>query len=262
MSKNSYPPLDDFSVLLVNNNRSKAYLQNLIAEGHEPSSAVVLDTGVNPLPEHAGTDALIDTDHSLELMKSCPEAGVAFNEGEHILRTLQEHDISYHVCRTHSVNDASVIRAIDKCSGAYIVYSGPGGTILRTEILSCKKHMIHVHPGALPEYRGSTPIYFSLLANAPVTSTVTFLEQCLDTGPKFLSRQFILENTTDLDHVFDPAIRAASLLDFFNQNRGKEPVALHDEREARGNVFYIIHPVLKHAAILKISQHRKSLKPV
>ena len=68
-----------FSMLLINNNRSKAYLQNLVLNGFIPENIIVLDDKNIVLPEHTENDKFItcNTKHlirkvdklKLELMK-------------------------------------------------------------------------------------------------------------------------------------------------------------------------------------------------
>ena len=52
---------------------------------------------------------------------------------------------------------------INKSNTDYFIYSGLPGQILPTELLSDKKRILHCHPGKLPNYRGSTTIYYSIL---------------------------------------------------------------------------------------------------
>ena len=48
-----------FSMLLINNNRSKAYLQNLVLNGFIPENIIVLDDKNIVLPEHTENDKFI-----------------------------------------------------------------------------------------------------------------------------------------------------------------------------------------------------------
>ena len=248
-----WPVLNTFSMLLVNNNRSKAYLQNLIKNGHRPDRVVVLNTQGIVLPEHTENDRTMSSQTTQKLIRHCPEAGISFDEKEHISRTLEEQHITHVIIDTIDVNSPEVIRAVAARPGSYIVYSGPGGVILRKEILAQDKYFLHVHPGWLPSYRGSTVMYYAILAGDTPACSVIVLSEEIDNGPVFYRRIFNAGPNTDMDYLFDPSMRTAALVDFFNQNREKSPVPIQLANEESDNrLFYIIHPVLKHLSILSL----------
>ena len=45
----------------------------------------------------------------------------------------------------------------------YYIYSGYPGVIIRDEEILKKKKIVHFHPGKLPDFKGSTTIYYSVL---------------------------------------------------------------------------------------------------
>jgi len=250
-SKTKWPILDKFSMLLISTNRSKAYLQNLIKAGHVPSDILVLDHGKERLPEHTENDMNLSQQTGQTLMRSCQEAGVAFNEKETIIRTIKDNRIPYKILRTKDVNSSEVVDAVRSLNGDYIIYSGPGGVILRKDILSQGKLFLHAHPGWLPNYRGSTCLYYSLIAKEGTGCSVICFNEKVDRGSVFYRRRFDTGATKDIDYIFDPAIRAASLVDFFNENSGKSLKPLSIEDGSSEEEYFIIHPVLKHIALLR-----------
>ncbi|MFH1760574.1 MAG: hypothetical protein ABIA63_05690 [bacterium] len=249
-----WPVLDRFSMLLVNNNRSKAYLQNLIGAGHLPDNVILLDSGRIILPEQTENDMNLFSKTQQKLIRDCPETGIAFDEKEHIQKTAEKNGINLLKIDNLDVNSPEVIGAVKEVSGAYVVYSGPGGAILRKEILSLGKWFLHVHSGWLPDFKGSTTPYYSLLADGGTACSVIALVEEIDTGPVFLREKFYPNPGTDLDYIFDPSSRAASLINFFKQNRGKIPVEIKvsEKEKEGGNLYFIIHPVLKHLSILSM----------
>jgi methionyl-tRNA formyltransferase len=243
-----------FSILLSNNNRSKAYLQNLIGSGFAPDQAIVLNAGSVLRPENTGTDLLQPGQGSQPLVRESRDAGIRFNETEHVLDTLAAASIENIVLNTMDVNSESVISAVREVAGDYIVYSSPGGTILRKGILGQGKEFIHVHPGWLPTYRGSTTVYYSLLADKTVSCSVFLMREQIDAGPLLFRKKFrITETGVDFDRVLDPALRASTLLDFFsNHTEYLDHQITHAYDPS--NTFYIVHPVLKHLAILSLKR--------
>lgn len=237
----------EFSILLSNNNRSKAYLQNLIKNGFVPKKAIILEDKGVLRPENTLTD-IKSTSESL--VKRSHDASICFDEGQHVKDTLDSAGIDRVVLETMNVNSTEVISAVAGLEGDYVVYSGPGGAILRKEILGVGKDFIHVHPGWLPTYRGSTTMYYSLLVNRSVSCSVFLMREALDDGPLLHRRTFqINEHGVDFDYVLDPAVRTATLIDFFSNSDEMLANPLKPGNE-ESNTFYIIHPVLKHLSIL------------
>lgn len=246
-----WPLLDRFSMLLINNNRSKAYLQVLLNKGYIPSHVLILESGAKRLPEHTESDLNLHIETMQKLVRFCLEANISFDEKENILHTVKKHGISYQTIATIDVNSVEVIDALRALPEKYIVYSGPGGAILRHDILSTEKIFLHVHPGWLPDYRGSTVIYYAILANNAVGCSVIALVEDIDKGPIFYRQSFQASQNSNLDYVFDPAIRAATLLEFFNLNINRSPVPIVTPNN-EGQLFFIIHPILKHLSILSL----------
>lgn len=245
----------EFSMLLVNSNRSKAYIQNLVNNGFLPKKVVVLDNKYNKASKQTYHDALVlpDTSQQCCLCYSS-DIKVGFNEKEHILTTINSNNINHIIVNSVDVNSNTVIQEISNLPTKYIIYSGPSGMILRHDILSQGKKFIHVHPGWLPDFRGSTTIYYSMLLKKSVAATVIILDESIDTGSILHQSEFTINETNvDFDHVLDPCLRAKVLLDFFQSNAFNPK----EQNENKNNVFYIAHPIIKHLSILG---HKKNVK--
>lgn len=220
-----------------------------------PTKIIVLNDNNITLVEHTENDKLISIDTKQKFIRKLEDLDIAFDEKEHILKTIHEHKIDYTLVDSLDINSQEVIDEVKKINEMYIIYSGPGGTILRNEILSLGKKFIHVHPGWLPEFRGSTTIYYSMLLNSTVGCSVILFEEGIDEGPVlYKSKYRITEKNIDFDYVLDPLVRAKTLLDFFKDER-IEP--LRQQENNPSNTFYIIHPLLKHISIIK---HNKGIK--
>ena len=236
-----------YSMLLINNNRSKAYLQNLISQGFIPEYIIVLNNKDVDLPEYTENDKIISKNTNQIFIRSLKDLRISFDEKEHILSTIEKNNIEYTILNTLDVNSKEVINAVAKVKTDYIIYSGPGGAILKKDILSQRKKFIHVHPGYLPKYRGSTTIYYSMLINFEVGASVILFEEGIDEGPILYKKKYkIEEKGIDFDYVLDPLVRAKTLIEFFRQNK----INLIKQEE-KASTFYIVHPFIKHAAILK-----------
>jgi len=238
----------NFSMLLINNNRSKAYLQNLIKNSFFPTKIIVLDDGNVTLVEHTENDKLISKDTNQKFIRESLDLGIEFDEKEHILKTIQNYNIDYVIVDNLDINSKDVIKEVKNITDEYIIYSGPGGTILRKEILSLGKKFIHVHPGWLPKFRGSTTIYYSMLFENKVGASVILFKEGIDEGPILYKQEYkIEEKGIDFDYVLDPIVRTKTLIDFFKHN-SINPIKQNDDEE--NSIFYIVHPFIKHASII------------
>lgn len=237
-----------FSMLLINNNRSKAYLQNLIGNNYIPKKIILLNDKNVTLAEHTDNDKLMAKDTNQKFIRKLDDLDISFDEKEHILKTIENNNIDYCLVDNLDINSSEVIKKVAEIEEEYIVYSGPGGTILRSEILSLGKKFIHVHPGWLPKFKGSTTIYYSMLLESKVGCSVILFEEGIDEGPILYQKEYqISEKGIDFDYVLDPLVRAKTLVDFFKMNK-LAPIAQDKSEEA--STFYIIHPLLKHISII------------
>ena len=112
------------------------------------------------------------------------------------------------------------------------------------------KKFLHVHAGVLPKYRGSTTAYYSLLEKNKIGATAIFLEKEIDAGKIVTSEVFPPpEDRTTIDYYYEPYVRArvlAKALKLYVE-AGEFP----ETSQAEGaETYYIIHPVLKHIAIM------------
>jgi methionyl-tRNA formyltransferase len=238
-----------YSMLLINNNRSKAYLQNLISNGFIPEKIILLDANNFELPEHTENDKIISKNTEQKFIRGVEDLNVYFDEKEHILSTIHNNDITHVILNTLDINSQQVVDEVAKITTEYIVYSGPGGSILRHDILSQGKNFIHVHPGWLPKYRGSTTIYYSMLVGSEVGASVILMEGGIDEGPILYRKKYeIKQQVVDFDYVLDPLVRTKILIEFFEHD---EVNLKKQEDYEDANTFYIVHPLIKHASILK-----------
>ena len=78
------------------------------------------------------------------------------------------------------INNAELREYVKKITCDYIVFTGGG--ILKDKILDAGKKFIHIHPGIVPEYRGSTCFYYSIINEKKVGVTAFIMDKTLDNG--------------------------------------------------------------------------------
>lgn len=231
--------LQNIAMLLTSSSRSKAYVQLLAKNDLLPSFCLLMTTDENVLENEAST-----------YIKQGEDNGY-FNVDEPLLYTLRLYNIPYIIISANNVNAPNVIDAIKRIKHQYIIYSGFAGQILRGELFKIGKKYLHVHPGLLPSYRGSTTLYYSLLSEGICGATAIFLDEGIDTGNILMSKTFAApRGNVNLDYVFDPYIRAETLVSLMRDFVTTGQFVAREQELDLGDVFYIIHPVLKHIAIL------------
>jgi len=126
----------------------------------------------------------------------------------------------------------------------FFIFCGKGGEIVKEHILKLNK-FLHIHPGKLPSYRGSTTIYYSLLKESKCFASAFFLDIKIDTGNIIKQMEFDILNI-DIDYLYDPFIRSFLLIDVLRNSDLCACKQTEDSKE-----YYIIHPLLKKLALLK-----------
>ena len=221
--------------------RSQAYIQAMLTKGMVPEEVIFLgpdkERGQSARPPARHWCGLTLPDLSESFSTTCAKSGIR-------VRTTTSAD----------VNSDEVLHALKATNAHLVIYSGIGGQIVRKCILEAGPRFLHMHAGWLPEYRGSTTVYYSLLNRDLPGVSAIFLDVNIDTGP-ILKRQSYRAppDWMDVDLVYDGAIRADLLCQLMKQYQeyGKL-VSTAVQVPEIGRTYYVIHPVLKHIALLSI----------
>ena len=80
-----------------------------------------------------------------------------------IIDLLESANIQFGMLHNDNINSAEAIKTIMNRSEQVFIFSGYGGVILKEKTLATGKKFLHVHGGYLPDYRGSTTNYYSLI---------------------------------------------------------------------------------------------------
>ena len=128
-------------------------------------------------------------------------------------------------------------------------YIFTGGGILESEILSSGPRFIHFHPGLVPFYRGSTCFYYSIINDDKCGVTAYVMDEKLDAGKIIHQKSFSKPSHIFIDDIFDAHIRSDTMIDVLKGSLLLNENFLAQDPDA-GETYFIIHPVLKHIAIL------------
>ena len=175
----------------------------------------------------------------------------SLNNEENLLNLLKNSDIGYEISYNVDINSDDLINKIKIRNENNFIYSGFGGVLLRDNILSIGKRFLHVHGGYLPQYKGSTTNYYSLINENMIGASSIFLTKEIDSGPILLRKKFDVPiNKVDIDHIYDSEVRSQVLIETLDNYIDNGHFKIAVENNIGGETFYIIHPILKHIAIL------------
>ena len=243
--------LNDIAMIAGDTSRSRAYLQALVKNDLIPNYVLVLEDGSGKILP--GQLDISQANRENEFVVEDDEcwSETHFDSTIPIKVLLDETGVPYQVSTSKDINNPMVVESIRQRVESTFIYSGFGGALLRKDVLSTGKNFLHVHGGYLPDYKGSTANYFSLIVENKVGASSIFLSDKIDCGSVLMRRKFPApENKQAIDHIYDSGARAKILVETLKKylEYGGWEFELPDNIE--GETYYIIHPVLKHIAIL------------
>ena len=238
-------------MVAADTSRSKAYLQAMIRNDLLPNHVLVLRSSAGrSLPgQLSGVGSLRPSVPVADADECWSEA--SFDLTEPLTATLEKAAIPTEVIACDDINRPDVVEIVQQRPEAVMVYSGYGGVLLRREILSTGKRFLHVHGGYLPDYKGSTTNYYSLIVENALGASSLFLSAEIDSGPVLQRRKFPPPaDRLAIDHIYDSAARAKVLIDTLQSYVANGEWRFEVPENIGGETYYIVHPVLKHIAVL------------
>jgi methionyl-tRNA formyltransferase len=221
--------------------RSQAYAQAMVKEDLTPEYSLIFGPKKASLPGQADNLDFAKVRSSIFL----PDLNIPLR------KTFLDKGWNYEKLGNSNINEDEIEQAIKEKSPSLIIYSGYGSQIVSEKLLNIEIPFLHLHSGWLPEYRGSTTMYYSWLKEGACGVTAIYLHSGIDTGQIISQKNYPTPpDGIDPDYIYDCAIRAdllVSVLKTFAENKGYlKPV----EQGKEGDTYYVIHPVLKHLARL------------
>lgn len=230
---------NDFALLASDTARTKAYIQMMVKEGLLPSKCVVYTDDFERMEYEANVfNGRIPSKY--------------FDVNEPLLWTIRNAGLDYTVVMNKDINSKDMKDKLEAIPQKFLIYSGYGGCILREHLFHMKKKFLHVHAGILPQYRGSTTAYYSMLQENYIGATAIFLNEGIDEGEIVASERFtIVPADVNIDVVYEPYLRSQVLKKVMVAYKEKGTVYSTEQKREEAQTYYIIHPVLKHIALIR-----------
>ena len=230
-----------FSMLGYDCVRARIYFQVFIENGLIPSKVLLLKPPRN-LDRHVDRHAL----------RFVEQGGGKI--GRSLKAELAKYvDLDVEYLRRSVISDDAVWEWVDGCVDSLVVFCGIDGVILPKSLLETGKTFLHAHGGYLPNYRGSTCFYYSLLSDQRLGVSVIEMNDVID-GGRVLQRRWYQppSDRQSIDFFYDSYTRALSLVEFLKNPDHCPATAVNfaEDNDHLGDNYYVIHPLLKHLAIL------------
>jgi len=161
--------------------------------------------------------------------------------------------------KTDNINSYNILNIVGNCTSDYIIFTGGG--LLGNKILDLNKKFIHIHPGDLPKYRGSTCFYYSLIEEYSLAASSFIMTRELDQGEIIVKNNYSVnyyvdnDETLFMDYILDPYIRAQVLCDVLNMYEDNHVLNLKSQSDKSHICYYIMHPFLRSCAIKKLNDN-------
>ena len=242
--------LNEIAMIAADTSRSRVYIQSLVRNNLLPRFVLVLANKANTvLPGQINSSDFENNNQDVEISHDYwSEANN--NLLEPIQVTMEASSIEFEQIETTNLHDSVVIKSINNRPESTFIYSGYGGVILRKELFLTGKKFLHVHGGYLPTYKGSTTNYYSLIVDNSIGASSIFLNEEIDSGPMLQRKNFPPpKDRTQIDHIYDSAARAKVLIETLRKYKNSGRFQYKKDLK-KGETYYIIHPILKHIAIL------------
>jgi len=219
--------------------RSKAYAQAI--ESQKISLAGIITFGNKTNVSTDQTDFQLN-DNSVYM----PDLTIPLIETIHKNNWVHKH------INSQTINNSKVIEEIQLFNPNLIVYSGYGGQIVDKKILETGIPFIHIHSGWLPDYRGSTTMYYSWIKEKTIGVSAIAMSPQIDMGNILMKAKYPLPSKNiNPDYLYDPAIRADLLICLLKEYYRKGCLPEGEiQNNSDGIEYYVIHPILKHLVLL------------
>ena len=204
-----------YSIILTNNSRSLEYIDLLMKRKLFPQKVI-----------------LVDNDKNLFFKKL-------------ILKKLKK-KVFVKIFRYKTINNKFIKKYLMNIKEKVIVYCGYPGQIIMDKNLLKNKFFLHSHSGKIPEFKGSTTIFYSILLERKIFCTSFRLNEMIDSGEIVFKQQYNLPKNLNKIDDYDNKIRAINT--FKSLNILAKGNFKHKKNKIKNNFsnYHIMHPVLRY----------------
>lgn len=291
--------LTNIGICLINANASKAYLQGFLQENLIPEEIVLVNIEKSIKDEPISLThklrrvlsklkhTFFNSQHSIQHTKKLQlinEFNLLKTELNRQIKndiesnrqwkfidfdtpiktTLDNYNLKYvEINIKDNINSPQLVDLLKtKITSKYIIFGGGG--ILRKPMFETGKKFIHVHPGIIPDIRGSECLLWSALIRNKIGMTMFYMTETIDEGEIINQQEYDLPKFNISIHEdlttmvakyivshYDIYFRADCLIKKFKDENSPTNWAVEKPQKS-GEFYYFQHPTLMRKSIEKL----------
>lgn len=268
------------AVLVNDSTTAKAYLLYMAKYGYMPRKIIFLDF-VLELGVKSKAVRFFLGDSCLKKLKKIKQDRLDRKDWDvyrSLFDTADEIDLSkrfdyrdycvdYVELQIENINDSELIEYIKKDENNLFIFTGGG--IVKQDLLAINgKSFVHVHPGIVPEIKGSDGLLWSLLLRGKPGMSCFYMDAGIDTGTVLYKKEYAApavlpgKEQTKSDAVyrvllkfFDPRLRALTLVELLKKidaEGGDVNKIEACKQKADGRTYFSMHELLVSEVVSKL----------
>ena len=162
-------------------------------------------------------------------------------------------------------NDPLLKLRLQELGPGAILYTGGG--IVPKDILDIPElKMLHVHPGHLPDVKGSDGLLWSLMSRSRLGASCFYMEPGIDTGRIIIAKEFepvifpirSQKRPDDMTlyralfSLYDPILRAKALQETLLLGKGPANFKAFPQAATEGITYHFMHPSIRAIALKRL----------
>ena len=173
----------------------------------------------------------------------------SLQKNKKIFNILKQKKINYKVLKTNEINDLNIEKELSRSGNALNIFSGYPGQIIKSKKI-LKNKILHIHPGSLYDFKGSTTLYYSLIMKGLIYCSVIVLNNKIDSGKVLFKKKFTLPKKMTIkkfESNFENELRALTLIKYLKLYSTKPQKVNNRRYSAKSKIsnYYICHPILR-----------------
>ncbi len=173
----------------------------------------------------------------------------SFKKNKRILNILKQKKINYKVFKTNEINELNIEKELSRSKNALNIFSGYPGQIIKSKKI-LKNMILHIHPGSLYDFKGSTTLYYSLIMKGTIYCSVIALNSKIDSGKVLFKKKLFMPKKITIkkfESSFENDLRALTLIEYLKLYSNKSPKINKRSYSTKSEIsnYYICHPILR-----------------
>lgn len=150
-------------------------------------------------------------------------------------------------CRSNNINSNTISKNLkSNKTNINIVSTYAGEIVINPSLI--KQKLLHCHPGNLPDFKGSTTIYYSMILKKKICVSIFIMNKKIDEGKILYKKNFNFPNNLkDIEGSFDNKIRAFALIEYLKNKK----ISYNYPIKKKILPYYIAHPITRQLVLNK-----------